>query len=64
MRKAARRSLPTLALALVISATMLAAGCGEKSESVTAGQPRPLDVALDFYVNPDHAGLYEALNRG
>src|SRR5436190_1042664 len=64
MRKAATRSLPTLALALAIGAATLAAGCGEKSESTTAGQPRPLDVALDFYVNPDHAGLYEALNRG
>ena len=22
------------------------------------------DVALDFYVNPDHAGIYEAIDRG
>jgi putative hydroxymethylpyrimidine transport system substrate-binding protein len=64
MRKAAMRSLPTLALALAIGAATLAAGCGEKSESTAAGQPQPLDVALDFYVNPDHAGLYEALDRG
>src|SRR5438046_9446782 len=64
MRKAATRSLPTLALALAIGAATLAAGCGEKSESTTAGQPRPLDVALDFYVNPDHAGIYEAIDRG
>ena len=24
----------------------------------TAGQTQPLDLALDFYVNPDHAGIY------
>ena len=24
----------------------------------------PFTVALDFYVNPDHAGLYTALDRG
>jgi putative hydroxymethylpyrimidine transport system substrate-binding protein len=41
----------------------LAAGCGEKSESTTPGQPQALDLALDFYVNPDHAGIYEALDR-
>ena len=42
----------------------LAAGCGEKSEDVTPGNPQPFDVALDFYVNADHAGLYEAIDRG
>ena len=27
-------------------------------------QPEPFDLALDFYVNPDHAAIYEALERG
>ena len=42
----------------------VAAGCGEKSEDVTPGNPQRFDLALDFYVNPDHAGIYEALDRG
>ncbi len=55
-------SIGTVALALAIAA--LAAGCGEKSEDVTPGNPQPFDIALDFYVNADHAGLYEAIDRG
>ena len=54
----------TAVIALIAAAAAVAAGCGEKSESTTPGQPQPLDVALDFYVNPDHAGLYEAIDRG
>jgi putative hydroxymethylpyrimidine transport system substrate-binding protein len=57
-------SRPTLALTLAACVLTLAAGCGEKSESTTSGQPQPLDLALDFYVNPDHAGIFEALDRG
>jgi putative hydroxymethylpyrimidine transport system substrate-binding protein len=48
----------------VIAASAIAAGCGEKSEDVTPGKPQQLDLALDFYVNPDHAGIYEAIDRG
>ncbi len=57
-------SLATVALATVVCAATLAAGCGEKSESTTSGEAQSLDLALDFYVNPDHAGIYEALDRG
>lgn len=53
-----------LATALVLAAASLATGCGEKSEDVTPGNPQPFDVALDFYVNADHAGLYTAIERG
>jgi putative hydroxymethylpyrimidine transport system substrate-binding protein len=42
----------------------IAAGCGEKQEPRRGGQPEPFDLALDFYVNPDHVGIYEALDRG
>jgi putative hydroxymethylpyrimidine transport system substrate-binding protein len=52
------------AATLALAAATLAAGCGEKSEDVTPGNPQPFDVALDFYVNPDHAGLYTAIDRG
>jgi putative hydroxymethylpyrimidine transport system substrate-binding protein len=62
--KPTRTPLRVVALALVVAAASLTAGCGEKSEDVTSAQPQPVDVALDFYVNPDHAGLYEAIDRG
>jgi putative hydroxymethylpyrimidine transport system substrate-binding protein len=58
------RLLATPAVALFVFVAALAAGCGEKSEDTTPGTPQAFDVALDFYVNPDHAGLYEALDRG
>ena len=64
MSNRARRPLVLPALALLIGAATIAAGCGEKSENGTPGQPTPVNVALDFYVNPDHAGLYEAIDRG
>jgi len=60
--KAGGRS--ALAVALVVLAASVAAGCGEKSESTTPGTPQPFSLALDFYVNPDHAGIYEALDEG
>ena len=66
MRKPSPRSSGARAVAvgLAVAAISLAAGCGEKSENVNPSSPQPFDVALDFYVNPDHAGLFEALDRG
>lgn len=52
-----------LAIALVVLAAIVVAGCGEKSER-NRGDSEPLTLALDFYVNPDHAGIYAALDRG
>jgi putative hydroxymethylpyrimidine transport system substrate-binding protein len=53
-----------LAVAAAILAASVAVGCGEKSESTTPGTPQPFSLALDFYVNPDHAGIYEAIDKG
>lgn len=64
MTKLRGTSFATVMLALAACAATLAAGCGEKSESTTSGQTQVLDLALDFYVNPDHAGIFEALDRG
>lgn len=58
-----KRSLKTIALALAVAAAVVAAGCGEKSEQV-GGEPERFDLALDFFINPDHAGIYTALERG
>ncbi len=53
-----------LATALVVPTVALLAGCGEKQETARSGEGEPFTVALDFYVNPDHAGLFTALERG
>jgi putative hydroxymethylpyrimidine transport system substrate-binding protein len=42
----------------VISA--LAAGCGEKEESLEPGAAEPFEVMLDFFPNADHAAIYAA----
>lgn len=51
-----------VALALVILAAGLAA-CGSKS-SDTKGEAEKLTLDLDFYPNPDHAGVYMAEKEG
>ncbi len=51
--------------ALAVLAALVATGCGEKDESTAAGaETERFELALDFYVNPDHAGIYTALERG
>lgn len=50
---------------LALLAALVVAGCGEKDESTASGaEAEPFELALDFYVNPDHAGIYMALERG
>jgi putative hydroxymethylpyrimidine transport system substrate-binding protein len=58
-RPGALAALAALALAAVVTAS-----CGEKEEPRPGIEPQQFDVALDFYVNPDHVGLYSALERG
>ena len=52
-----------LVVAAAVLTLALAAGCGEKQEHASGDSER-LTLALDFYVNPDHAGIYTALDRG
>lgn len=52
------RARAVAALCLLLAA--LAAGCGGDG----GGDGERFDLALDFYVNPDHAGIYTALDRG
>ncbi|HET8862457.1 MAG TPA: ABC transporter substrate-binding protein [Solirubrobacterales bacterium] len=51
-------ALIALALALTLAA------CGEKSEDETGAAAEPLSLTLDFYPNPDHAGIYMAEKLG
>ena len=53
-----------LAITAIVAATVVAAGCGSKSEGGATSGPESLTLALDWYVNPDHAGIYEAIDRG
>jgi putative hydroxymethylpyrimidine transport system substrate-binding protein len=59
-----RSRIVTVALALALLGLALAlAACGEKSEEVTPAA-EPLSLTLDFYPNPDHAGIYLARKLG
>jgi putative hydroxymethylpyrimidine transport system substrate-binding protein len=57
-------SVRAIAVALAVCAATVAVGCGEKSESTSSSNPAPFTLGLDWYVNPDHAGIYEALDDG
>lgn len=57
-----RLRIPALALAL-FAMTLFLAACGEKSEE--GGKEREsFSLTLDFYPNPDHAGIYMAEKLG
>jgi putative hydroxymethylpyrimidine transport system substrate-binding protein len=56
-------------LAALIAAAVIALGiaaCGGDDDGGTgsATNPRAFTLSLDWYVNPDHAGIYTALERG
>jgi len=62
--KVGAKCIRSTAVALAVCAATVAAGCGEKSESTSPGSPHAFSLALDFYVNPDHAGIFEAIDNG
>jgi putative hydroxymethylpyrimidine transport system substrate-binding protein len=56
--------LPAIAVAVALFALALGlAACGEKSEG-GGGETESLSLTLDFYPNPDHAGIYMAQKLG
>src|SRR5215218_1183410 len=57
-----RLRIPAIALVVCLLALALAA-CGEKSEDTT-GESQSFSLTLDFYPNPDHAGIYMAQKLG
>ncbi len=57
-----RLRIPALALAVLAIGLVLAA-CGEKSEE-GGGERQSFNLTLDFYPNPDHAGIYMAEKLG
>ena len=64
MIRVGTRTVRVAAVALAVCAATVAVGCGEKSETTTPGKAQPFTLALDWYVNPDHAGIYEAIDGG
>lgn len=65
------RSASGLAFAAVSALAILAAGCGSGNTNnsssgagAAAASPASLNVELDWVPNPDHVGLYYALNKG
>jgi putative hydroxymethylpyrimidine transport system substrate-binding protein len=60
--KRAFTSAVALAIAL-LALTLGLSACGEKSED-TGGEAQPFTLTLDFYPNPDHAGIYMAQKLG
>jgi putative hydroxymethylpyrimidine transport system substrate-binding protein len=57
-----RHRIWALALAVLVLSLVLAA-CGEKSEDGT-GDREGFSLTLDFYPNPDHAGIYMGQKLG
>ena len=57
-----RLRIPAIALAVLALALALAA-CGSKSEA-GGGERESFSLTLDFYPNPDHAGIYMAQKLG
>jgi putative hydroxymethylpyrimidine transport system substrate-binding protein len=58
-----------LAAALVASSILAlsAAGCGGGSDDASLGtpaNPQPFSLELDWYANPDHAGIFTAIDNG
>jgi putative hydroxymethylpyrimidine transport system substrate-binding protein len=51
------------AAAALLALTVALAACGEKSEDAS-GETQPFSLTLDFYPNPDHAGIYMAQKLG
>ena len=58
-----QRLAPILLVLGALAATLALAACGEKSEE-GGGAAEPFDLTLDFFPNPDHAGIYVAEQRG
>ena len=58
------KRLPLAAVVALIVLALGLAACGEKSEDETGAAPEPLSLTLDFYPNPDHAGIYMAQKLG
>jgi putative hydroxymethylpyrimidine transport system substrate-binding protein len=58
------RRIALLALVGTFALGLTSCGGGEEPSTGSATDPQPFTLDLDWYVNPDHAGIYSALDRG
>ncbi len=56
--------LSILIAAAALALCLGACGGGDEPTKGSPSHPAPFTLALDWYVNPDHAGIYSALDRG
>jgi putative hydroxymethylpyrimidine transport system substrate-binding protein len=59
-----RASCVIAAAAAALALGLAACGGGDDATTGSASNPQPFSLDLDWYVNPDHAGIYSALDRG
>jgi putative hydroxymethylpyrimidine transport system substrate-binding protein len=62
-RVAAAAATAIASAALAIGVAACGSGDGDPSTG-SPSNPQPFTLDLDWYVNPDHAGIYTALDRG
>jgi putative hydroxymethylpyrimidine transport system substrate-binding protein len=48
----------------VVTLGLVACGGDEEPSPGSAANPRPFTLSLDWYVNPDHAGIFTAIDKG
>jgi putative hydroxymethylpyrimidine transport system substrate-binding protein len=58
------RWIAAIAAIGAIALGLAACGSGDEPSTGSASDPQPFTLDLDWYVNPDHAGIYSALDRG
>jgi putative hydroxymethylpyrimidine transport system substrate-binding protein len=58
------RALACAAVAIALLLAVAGCGGGEDVTTGSASNPQPFTLTLDWYVNPDHAGIYTALDQG
>jgi putative hydroxymethylpyrimidine transport system substrate-binding protein len=58
------RLAAALSLAVILALALTACGGDGAATTGSAGNPQPFTLDLDWYVNPDHAGIYTAIDRG
>jgi putative hydroxymethylpyrimidine transport system substrate-binding protein len=59
-----RLAAAVLCASAVVTLGLAACGGGDDATTGSASNPQPFTLDLDWYVNPDHAGIYTALERG
>jgi putative hydroxymethylpyrimidine transport system substrate-binding protein len=60
----ARAALLAAFAVLAVAFAGVLSACGERTETIEEGGEESFELALDFYANPDHIGIYQALAEG